>query len=174
MSSQEHSNEAAIIETVKHGGGSLMIWGCMTWQGPGYVVKIDGNMDKELYQEILDEGVKWTLRDYKINPNTFYFQHDNDPKHTASSTKQWLQQQNWKILDWPPQSPDLNPIEHLWRHLKVTLSKFEHPPINEDEHWKRVYQTYYAIQPEVCQDLISSMPRRIEAVLKAKGGHTKY
>ena len=78
------------------------------------------------------------------------------------------------LLDWPPQSPNLNPIEHLWHHIKVQLQKYETPAKGVWEIWERVAEVWENIEPEVCQNLIESMPRRVEAVFKAKGGHTKY
>jgi hypothetical protein len=77
-------------------------------------------------------------------------------------------------MDWPAQSPDLNPIEHLWRHLKRKLAEHEIPRKGILELWDRVEVEWNKIPPEVCQNLIESMPRRIEAVIKAKGGYTKY
>lgn len=174
ISSTEILDPKVILETIKYGGGNIMLWGCMTWYGPGYISKIDGTMDETLYVEILDECVPLTLKDYKMKKKSFYFQQDNDSKHTSRYTQSYLKDQGWKLLDWPPQSPDLNPIEHLWHHLKVELSKFENPPKDKDEHWKRIVDVYYGIPAEVCQHLISSMPKRLQEVIKAKGGHTKY
>ena len=78
------------------------------------------------------------------------------------------------MLDWPPQSPDLNPIEHLWMHLKRKLEEYDTEPSGMVELWERVEVEWNKILRQVCVHLIESMPRRIDAVLKAKGGYTKY
>ena len=85
-----------------------------------------------------------------------------------------MEDQNITLLDWPAQSPDLNPIEHLWQHLKKQLSQYETPAKGVWEMWERVVEEWGEIEPEVCQKLIESMPRRIRAVIKAKGSYTKY
>jgi len=77
-------------------------------------------------------------------------------------------------MQWPAQSPDLNPIEHLWSHLKKKLADYDTPPKGILELWERVQEEWEEIGPEVCQNLIESMPRCVEAVIKAKGGYTKY
>ena len=78
------------------------------------------------------------------------------------------------LIDWPAQSPDLSPIEHQWVHIKRELAKYLAAPKWVWELWERVAEVWRNIPPEVCQNLIESMPRRLEAVIKAKGGHTKY
>ena len=71
-------------------------------------------------------------------------------------------------------SPDINPIEHLWNHLKRKLAEYEVPPQGVLELWERVQEEWGKINREVCQGLIESIPRRVEAIIKAKGGYTKY
>ena len=85
-----------------------------------------------------------------------------------------METNNINCLEWPLQYPDLNRIEHLWHHVKMELSKHPTPARGVWEIWERVEEVWEKIEPEVCQKLIESMPRRVEAVIKAKGGHTKY
>lgn len=163
-----------VSPTVKNGGGSIMVWGCITAKGVGNLVKIDGTMNAELYCQILEEDLLSSLEWYGLDLKEIVFQHDNDPKHTARKTSEWLQNTGMEVLDWPPQSPDLNPIEHLWDYFKRRLSDFPTTPTSIRELWERTEQVWNEITPEKCLDLIDSMPRRIKAVLKAKGGYTSY
>src|ERR1700730_1043519 len=78
------------------------------------------------------------------------------------------------LLDWPAQSPDLNPIEHLWQMLKFHLSTYPEKPGSIHELWKRVEAEWEKISKEESIKLIHSMPSRVGAVIKAKGGYTKY
>lgn len=167
-------SNAEVASTLKFGGGSLMLWGCMTSKGVGFACRIDGRMDAQLYTEILGGEFLQTLSHYDLNIRDIIFQQDNDPKHTSKLATSWFQANGIELLDWPPQSPDLNPIEHLWAHLKRRLSSYENIPEGIHELWTRVEQEWEGVSTEVCLGLIDSMPRRISAVLKAKGGFTKY
>jgi transposase len=163
-----------IQPTIKHGGGSLMVWGCMTAEGVGNLCRIDGGLNADLYCCILEEDLKATIDYYRLDVDQVIFQHDNDPKHTAKKTCEWLRNNGINILDWPPQSPDLNPIEHLWDHLKRRLNAYEKVATSMHELWLRVEAEWNAIDKQECVKLIESMPRRVFAVLKAKGRYTKY
>ena len=106
--------------------------------------------------------------------NARNIQQHNDPKHTSKKAWAWFEDHDYDVMKWPAQSPDLNPIEHLWNHIKTKLGGYEEAPKGIHELWERVETEWEKIEPAVCQNLIESMPRRVEAVYKAKGGYTKY
>ena len=170
----EGLSDRLVEGTQKFGGGSIMIWGCMLWEGVGHACKIDGRMDGDLFLEILEDDLKASLDYYGKNAGNIIFQQDNDPKHTCKKAKDWFKNNGFKLLHWPAQSPDLNPIEHLWDHLKRRLGEYEYPPKGVLELWECVEKEWEGIGASVCQNLIESMPRRVQAVIKAKGGYTKY
>jgi transposase len=163
-----------ITPTIKHGGGSIMVWGCFCADGPGYLCMIEGRMNAEDYQGILASDFLDSIEYYGREIGDVIFQHDNDPKHTAVSTKKWLQDHGISTLQWPSQSPDMNPIEHIWWEVKNRLKHHETTPQNNDELWAQVQAVWNTIDKETCMKLVESMPHRIQAVIKAKGRHTKY
>ncbi len=102
----------------------------------------------------------------------FIFQQDLAPAHTAKGTKNWFNDHGVTVLDWPANSPDLNPIDNLWGIVKRKMRDTR--PNNADELKATVKETWASIPPQQCHKRITSMPRRIEAVIKAKGAPTKY
>ncbi|CAI7766389.1 unnamed protein product [Closterium sp. NIES-54] len=169
-----HMEPHHVKQTVKHGSGSIMIWGCMTYNGGAFMCKIDGRMNGEFYRSILQDELQQTIEHYELDPETVVFQHDNDPKHTCKMVKTYLADQPYSVLPWPASSPDLNPIEHLWVYLKKQLLAYPRPPAGILELWDRVQVEWEKIPAAWCSELIDSMPRRVRAVLKAKGHWTKY
>ncbi len=86
-----------IIPTVKHGGGSVMVWGCFAASGPGWLAIIDGTMNSALNQKILKENVWPSVCDLNLK-RTWVMKQDNDPKHTSKSTSEWLKKNKIKVL----------------------------------------------------------------------------
>ena len=117
------------IPTVKHGGGSIMLWGCSS-AAVKRLVRIKRKMNEATYREILDENLLQSTQDLRLG-RRFTFQHDNNSNHTARTTQECLRDKSLNVLELPSQSPDLNLIEHLWRDFKIAVQ--QHSPSNLTE-----------------------------------------
>ena len=159
------------IPTVKYGGGSIMLWRLFSASGPGKLVKIEGKMDAAKYREILEENLLKSARDLGLG-RRFIFQQDNDPKHTAKATLEWLKNKKVNVLEWPSQSPDLNPIENMWKELKIAVH--QRSPSNLTELEQFCKEEWAKIAVSRCAKLVETYPNRLMAVIAAKGASTKY
>ena len=100
---------------VKYGGGIIMLWGCFLAAGTGRQVKIEAK-----YRELLDEDLLQSAQDLRLG-RRFTIQQNNDPKNTEKTTQEWLRDKPLNVLEWHSQNLNLNPIEHLWRIMKIAV-----------------------------------------------------
>ncbi len=122
-------------------------------------------MNAAKYRDILDENLLQSAQDLRLG-RSFTFQQDNDPKHTAKITKEWLHNNSVTVLEWPSQSPDLNPIEHLWRDLKMAVH--QRLPSNLTELERICKEEWQRIPKSRCEKLVASFPKRLMAVLNQR------
>ena len=148
-----------------------MVWGCFAASGPGPLAIIDRKMNSQVYQDIWQENVRLSVRQLKLN-RSWVMKQDNDPKHRSKSTTEWLQQKKICLLEWPSQSPDLNPIEMMWHDLKRAVHT-RHPK-NIVELKQFCKEEWFKIPPDHCAGLIRNYVKQFVEVIAAKGGSTSY
>jgi hypothetical protein len=159
-----------------------MVWAAFSYDGRSELVIMERDpsakkfgYSRHSYISALEEGLVPIYKPGDI------FQQDNAPIHMALDVQEWLEKHGIWTLEWPPFSPDLNPIEHLWYHLKRKIIKL-HPELETmggskedlDRLCAAAKEAWMLLPQDLMRKLIDSMPRRIRAVIKAKGWQTKY
>lgn len=148
-----------------------MVWGCMAASGVGNLVFIKSTMNHMDYLHILKTNLHQSARKLGLGED-FVFQQDNDPKHTAHNVKLWLLYNTRQQLHSPPQSPDLNPIEHLWDFLERRIR--ERIITSKDMLKSVLMEEWLKIPVDFTRKLVASMPKRLEETKKRKGYPTSY
>ncbi|GFT53088.1 transposable element Tcb1 transposase [Trichonephila clavipes] len=169
--SKEAFAPECIAPTVKQGGGSLMVWG--RYLGP--LVTLHGKVKAAHYVNILGDQVHPFVQTPFPGECPLY-QDDNAPIHTAKIVQEWFAEHEGEVghLDWPPQSPDLNIMEHLWGYLESKLRARFPPPSTISALETALHEEWLHIPLQVVHDLYASIPRRIQSVIQSKGGPTPY
>ncbi len=166
---------SCLFSTVQVGGGGVMVWGIFSWHTLGPLVPIVHHLKATAYLSIVADHVHLFMT--TVYPSSYgYFQQDNVSCHKAQIISDWFLEHDNELtlLKWPPQSPDLNPIEHLWDVLEWEILIMDVQPTNLLQLRDAIMSIWTTITEECFQHLFKSMPRRIKAVLKAWGGPTWY
>jgi transposase len=177
----EEFDEDCLIPTFKQSDIRVMVWGCIMKGRKGPLVVLEypggkgGGMNAKRYQEQVLEG---KLLEFWSEMNSerhdVVFQQDGAPSHTAKSTKKWLADHDIPIFPHPPSSPDLNPIERVWHELKSGIRSWPHHPTSVNKLITVVEAVWDGIMVEKIDKYVNCMDDVVDAVLAAKGGHTRF
>lgn len=170
------------VETYKKGRDiSIMVWGAI-WIG--------GRSDLDIMVRDADGGGGFTANSYIatlertmgvwLHPSRIFMQ-DNAPIHKAKKVAAWFEEWAINVLEWPPYSPDLNPIEHVWARMKQWIIE-KHPELSElgatqeayDALARAIVEAWDALDQDYIDGLIYSMDNRVNHVRHSKGWHTRY
>lgn len=149
-----------------------MVWGCMSSQGVGALHIIKGTVKSTSYKLILSKCLRPSIPRLQSTYGEYIFQQDNAPCHKSKAVMKYLSTKSIPILPWPSNSPDLSTIENLWGKIKKSLRKesvYTMAALTD-----RLTVLWASITPEECKNLVSTIPNRIENVIKAREDATKY
>ncbi len=150
---------------------SLMVWGCISAYGMGSLHVLEGTMNAERYINVLEQHMLPSRRRL-FQGRPCVFQQDNAKPHTAAITTAWLRSRRVRVLNWPAYSPDLSPIENIWRIIKRKIRQRWPRTLQQLETYIR--QEWDQIPTPKLQKLITSMPRHLQTVLKRRGDATSW
>jgi hypothetical protein len=172
----ERYSKDCLRPTFKSGRKSVMVWGCFAGDRLGpLVICEDGRMNATKYIQVLDSHLKPFLKELEMEwGEGIIFQEDRCAIHTAKKSVSWKEENGIVALDWPAQSPDLNPIENLWKILKDRIQSREKFPRDTKELKVALQEEWSKIDSSLLFNLVESMERRVKEVLKQKGLPSKY
>ncbi len=170
----ERYRKVNLLPTFKSGLESISVWAAFSMKGRAPLIHIDGNLNHKKYIKILEEQ----LIPFSINchgsKDNIIFQQDGCGPHRAKPLSNYLENQGTKLLQWPAQSPDMNPIEDAWAILKRTLRRYSTYPTSKDALFERLSKIWDKLPASYFDSLIGSMPNRVNALRIAKGLSTKF
>lgn len=151
-----------------------MFFGAFGYKGTLELIRINGNLDSDKYQNFLENNV-FNNGHTKVvgGRNRFIFQQDNASPHTSKSTDSYFEGKNVDVLNWPSKSPDLNPIENLWGYLTKRVYSNGRQFNSVDDLEKTIYHEWNSIDPQYLRNLIDGMSNRICQVLINRGDFIK-
>jgi hypothetical protein len=153
----------------------VTLWGCFAAHEIGQAEIFEGDMNGQKYCSLLEANLKPTFKKFFPQGEVgeqWYFQQDNDPSHTSSRARQWFHCNGVTVLDFPPWSPDLNPIENVWSQLVRAVDT--HNARDEAELEAAIQKEWESIDADYLTTLVHSMPKRLQMVIDNNGYKIHY
>ena len=154
------------------GGGGVMVWGAIGWNGKTDLAFLEGNQNSTGYLNTLQHHL---LPDAaRIGGRNWIFQQDNAPIHVSRQSMAWFEERGIRLLPWPARSPDLNPMENVWAIMSRMVYKDGKQYANQEDLKTAIATAWANISGRLRQTLISSMPRRLNTVIGIHGYVSSY
>ena len=150
-----------------------MFLGCITYDGVGTLVPVDGSINSEKYVDILNTNL-WPGVAKVFPASPWIFQDDNETPHVSRYTMQWKQRNQIPTILWSVQSPEINIIENVWRKMKILLQRRVHNIQSRQDLIDNILDIWLSFSPLYIKSLYASLPTRIRHVLRANGCITKF
>ena len=159
-------------EEVQHLKQSVMTWGVISAEKTIVIVRIDERINGPTYCDMLETCFFDSAE--VVLPPDFVFQQDNATAHVCRHTTSYLENREISVLSWPPQSPDLSPIENVWGIVSEKVYKEGKTYKSKDDLWEAIVAAWESIPQTVLQNLYKSMTNRLIKILECGGKRIKY
>jgi transposase len=161
-----------IFRSVKH-PLKINVWGCFSASGFGKLVYFQQNLNAEFMVTVYKRGLLPSVEHlFGDDSEGWVLQEDNDPKHRSKLVSRWKEENDIEVLPWPSMSPDQNPIENVWRLMKINIAKkkirtLTGLKVQLATEWNR-------LPDDLAANLVRSMKNRVEELIEAEGDYTMY
>jgi transposase len=170
----ERYESKCLAPIFKSGRTSVLIWGAFSgFDKCPLVIMPPHRRSASDFVDIVYEGTLSGFYFLHDHPEDLTLMEDGAPVHRSMLPNLWRQAHGIKKLKWPANSPDLNPIENLWKILKDGVQNTSRPR-NKEELVESLNAVWEELPFEILQTLIASMPTRMKEVIDAKGGSTRF
>lgn len=165
-----------VRDVLASGRCSVNVWGAISAQGLGPLVRLPRAFNAAAYRDLLDEHLLPYICGGPFPDGFFLFQQDLSPIHTARTVKTFLEERAVRVLDWPPRGADFNIIENVWGTIKHRMSRLDLRTATSDDLWQAVEAEWNKLREAngFVESLYESLPRRMAEAVNVQGAFTWY